>query len=160
LERIAMDETVWYFAYGSNLWSEQMERRTGAIRSVSDRPRVARLPNYRLAFNKRGSEGQAFANIMPAAGDVVIGVVYPCQPSALEKMDEYESGYLRRAVRVLIDDGSTVEAIAYVATGKNLVDNARPSGEYVTRILTGAAEHGLPHDYIEKIKLLASVGKH
>jgi hypothetical protein len=42
---------------------------------------------------------------------------------------------------------------------KNVVDNARPSDEYLSRILTGATQHGLPQNYIEKIKLLASACK-
>jgi hypothetical protein len=34
----------WYFAYGSNLLSDQMVARTGPIRTGDERPRIARLP--------------------------------------------------------------------------------------------------------------------
>ena len=36
-----MNEDVWYFAYGSNLWIDQKEKRTGAIRS-GERPSTHR----------------------------------------------------------------------------------------------------------------------
>jgi hypothetical protein len=50
----------WYFAYGSNLSSEQKECRTGTIREA----RRARLDGYRIAFNKRGGDGTGKANIV------------------------------------------------------------------------------------------------
>lgn len=68
----------WYFAYGSNLWIEQMEDRTGPIAKGADQPRQARLSGYRLAFNVGGQRGQVYANIVPNPGDEVIGVVYRC----------------------------------------------------------------------------------
>jgi hypothetical protein len=52
-----MKDDVWYFAYGSNLWIEQKELRTSAIRTGGDRPRIARLTDFRFAFNKQGSRG-------------------------------------------------------------------------------------------------------
>ena len=154
-----MNDDVWYFAYGSNLWIDQKEQRTSAIRTGADRPRIARLADHRFAFNKRGSKGQVYANVMPSLGEEVFGVVYRCKPSTVDTMSEYEGGYERKTVTVVIDDGFSVEAITYVAIEKNVVDDTRPSDEYLTRILTGAAQHGLPHDYIEKIKLLASASE-
>src|SRR6516162_5758002 len=116
-----MTDDVWYFAYGSNLWIDQKETRTGAIRSGNDRPRIARLANYRLAFNKRGSKGQVFANIVACPGDQVIGIAYRCKPSTIDTMSEWEGGYERQSVQVVIDDDSSVEAVTYVAIAKNVV---------------------------------------
>ena len=154
-----MKDDVWYFAYGSNLWIEQKELRTSAIRTGDERPRIARLGDFRFAFNKRGSKGQVYANIMACPGDHVIGVVYRCKPSTVETMSGFEGGYERKTIVVVIDDNVGVEAITYVAMKKNVVNDARPSDEYLTRIVNGATEHGLPQDYIEKIKLLASASK-
>jgi cation transport regulator ChaC len=154
-----MNDDVWYFAYGSNLWIEQKELRTSAIRTGNDRPRIARLADFRFAFNKRGSKGQVYANIMTCPGEHVIGVVYRCKPSTVETMSGFEGGYERKTVVVVIDDNSSVEAITYVAMEKNVVDDTRPSDEYLTRIVNGAIQHGLPPEYIEKIKLLASASE-
>src|SRR5258708_3117388 len=96
----------WYFAYGSNLLRDQMVARTGPIRTGDDRPRIARLPNYRLAYNLLGSDGQVYANIVEP-GNGVLGVVYRCEWEALEKLDGYEHGYERREVVVI--DGRGIE---------------------------------------------------
>ena len=147
---------TWYFAYGSNLWIDQKERRTSAIRTGAERPQIARLAGHRFAFNKRGSNGQVYANVMVCPGEEVIGVVYRCNLATVDTMSEYEGGYDRTTVTVVIEDGSTVEAITYVAMKRNVVGDARPSEEYLTRILTGASQHGLPQDYIEKLRRLAN----
>ena len=112
-----MNDDVWYFAYGSNLWTDQKERRTSAIRTGDDQPRIARLLDYRFAFNKRGSKGQVYANIMPCPGGVVIGVVYRCRPSTVDTMSEWEGGYERRSVLVNFvychPVGHAIEALHY-----------------------------------------------
>jgi gamma-glutamylcyclotransferase len=154
-----MNDDVWYFAYGSNLWIDQKEDRTSAIRSGDDRPRIARLANFRLAFNKRGRNGQVFANIVACQGDQVFGVVYRCKPSTIDTMSKLEGGYERQSVQVMIDDDSNVEAVTYVAMAKNVVKDSRPSEEYLGRIVTGSRQHGLPEEYIERIKQLASASE-
>lgn len=147
---------VWYFAYGSNLWIDQKERRTSAIRTGAERPQIARLADHRIAFNKRGTNGQVYANVMACPGDEVIGVVYRCHLATVDTMSDYEGGYDRTTVTVVIEGDSTVEAITYVATKRNVVDDARPSEEYLARILTGARQHGFPPDYIERLRRLAN----
>lgn len=65
----------WYFAYGSNLSTAQMEERTGPITRV----KRDRLRGYRIAFNKRSGDGTGKANIVPDARGIVWGVVYRCE---------------------------------------------------------------------------------
>lgn len=149
---------IWYFAYGSNMYRPQKEGRTSRIREGPDSPRIARLSGYRLAFNKRGGKGQLYANIIPIPGGEVIGVVYRCGPSTLDIMAEFEGGYDRKPVTVALDDGLQVEAITFIARKENTLDEARPSDEYLDKIINGAVEHGLPRDYIEKIRRLATGG--
>src|SRR6202035_279355 len=103
----------WYFAYGSNLWIDQMAARTGPIGQGDDRPRVALLPDHRLVFNMQGNDGQVYANL-ERPGEGVIGVIYCCSAAALDKLDAYESGYERRPVQVTDEGGISLEAVAYV----------------------------------------------
>ncbi|KAH6624831.1 hypothetical protein B0J18DRAFT_444724 [Chaetomium sp. MPI-SDFR-AT-0129] len=56
-----------YFAYGSNLWLEQMARRCPSSYFVGR----AILPDYRWQINERG-----FANVVPSPGHNVHGLVY------------------------------------------------------------------------------------
>jgi gamma-glutamylcyclotransferase len=147
--------SVWYFAYGSNLWTDQVVARTGPLAPGNERPRIARLPNYRLIFNMLGEDGQVFANI-EAPGEGVLGVIYSFSPEALEKMDEYEQGYERRKV-VVVCAHEEVEAVTYVAKPDRIKEGREPSTEYLARIVRGAREHGLSEAYIRAIEVAARV---
>jgi gamma-glutamylcyclotransferase len=146
----------WYFAYGSNLSRGQMEQRTGHIREE----RRARLDGYRLAFNKRGSDGTGKANIVPDAGAAVWGVVYRCSPDALREMDKHEGvaggHYVRHLIRVRLDGGDELDAVTYVAGQTFLDAPLTPSAKYLGTILQGARQHRLPNDYIRSIEALAN----
>lgn len=100
-----MQGDLFYFAYGSNLDRQQMEKRTGPILGAQR----ANLLGYRLAFNKRAASRGVYANIVPHLGDEVWGVLYPCTPEALDKMDCYEgvaAGHYRRSrVTLEVEDG-------------------------------------------------------
>jgi len=150
-----MNGDCWYFAYGSNLWIEQKEKRTGPIRQGQQRPRIARLPNYRLAFNKRGNGGVVYANVVASPGAEVFGVVYRCNPESMRKMDAKEIGYERKTVKVTADNGEALEAVTYAAKHESLCPEGRPTKEYLDKILQGASEHDLPGEYIKSIKALA-----
>ncbi len=142
------DGKQWYFAYGSNLCIEQMSLRTGPMDEQTGR--IARLPGHRLLFNMRGDDGQVYANLAPGSGGV-IGVVYFCGEAALAKLDVYEEGYDRRRVVVTLENGETMEAMAYVARPEHTTADGAPSAEYLEIILRGARRHGLPEAYIASI---------
>jgi gamma-glutamylcyclotransferase (GGCT)/AIG2-like uncharacterized protein YtfP len=144
----------WYFAYGSNLLSEQMIARTGPIRNGDERPRIARLPNYRLAFNMLGEDGQIYANIV-TPGDGVLGVIYRCGPETLDKLDGFEQGYERQDVTVIDDGGVKMRAVAYIARPENVTAEGWPNAAYLQRIVIGAREHGLPEEYIRALEVTA-----
>lgn len=141
----------WYFAYGSNLSRDQKEQRTGPIRQE----RRARLDGYRLAFNKRESDGTGKANIVTHPGETVWGIVYRCSPDALREMDKHEGvprHYVQQAVRVRVDSGEELDAVTYIAMDRFIDNSLAPSPEYLRTILCGAREHGLPDDYIRRVE--------
>ena len=127
----------WYFAYGSNLSTDQKERRTGTIRKAIR----ARLDGYRIAFNKRHGDGSGKANIVRDVPRTVWGVVYRCTPAALCEMDMHEGvaggHYRRRYVRVRCDPGDDLQAVTYVAGESFLDDSLVPTVDYLQTILRG-----------------------
>ncbi len=144
--------TAWYFAYGSNMSRAQMRSRAGEI--FEERP--AHLENYELLFNKKSRGGSATANIRPAPGKAVEGVLYKIQESAFRNLDRYEGvpeHYRRIEVNVADREGKKYAAQAYIAT--KVEKGLRPASHYLQVILEGAGEHGLPADYIELIKTTA-----
>jgi gamma-glutamylcyclotransferase len=144
----------WYFAYASNLSLDQMAARIGPLDRLSFRPERALLPRHRLVFNMHDGGGQTYANIV-APGDGVLGVVYPCTSAALDQLDRFENGYVRRHVTVITAHGHELKACAYFADDSHIMNGRTPSFEYLRRIVTGAREHALPDAYIRAIVALA-----
>jgi len=129
-----------------------MRSRAGTI--FSEQP--ARLENYELVFNKMARGGTATANIRPAAGKVVCGVLYQIPESSLRALDRFESApehYRRIEVTVTDSAGNKLPAQAYIAT--KVEPGLRPASHYLRTILEGAGEHGLPEEYIGAVKAAA-----
>ena len=149
------DDDIWYFAYGSNMNWDQKEDRTGAIREA----RIARLLGYRFAFNKRGKDaGQVYANVMNDEEAVTWGVIYRCRPAAIELLDRHEGvriGHYRRTTMAVLVGEEEVEAVVYVAEPKYIVEDSKPSDDYLGRILAGARLHELPDEYVRRIETIA-----
>jgi len=150
-----MAATAWYFAYASNMNRAQMKSRAGEILEE----RLARLENYELAFNKKVRGGSAGANIRPAAGKSVEGVLYKINESTFRNLDRFEGApvhYRRIEVTVRDRDGRTITAQAFIAT--KVEKGLRPAAHYLKTILEGAAEHSLPTEYIDGIRASAEAG--
>jgi cation transport regulator ChaC len=148
-----MAATAWYFAYASNMNRAQMRSRAGQL--LEDR--LARLENYELVFNKKARGGGAHANIRPAPGKAVEGVLYKINEAAFRMLDRAEGApehYRRIEVEVRDASGQPFAAQVYIAS-KVEKGSLRPAAHYLKTILDGAAEHNLSADYIEKIQLAA-----
>jgi gamma-glutamylcyclotransferase len=130
----------------------QMRSRAGEV----SENRVARLENYELVFNKKVRGGTAAANIRPAQGSAVIGVLYKINESAYRSLDRFEGApihYRRIQVNVVDGNGQAITADAYIAT--KVEKGLRPASHYLKTILDGAEEHKLPEDYVAKIRKAA-----
>jgi len=144
--------SVWHFAYGSNMNRAQMRSRAGNILEEHN----AYLPNFELRFNKRVRGGTAGANVQPAPGKTVHGVLYKIDEGAFRSLDRYEGvpdHYRRIEVRVTPDGGQPVPAQVYIAS--KVEKGLRPAAHYLQAILEGAGEHSLPASYIGEIKTAA-----
>ncbi len=150
-----MAGTVWYFAYGSNMNRAQMKSRAGQILEEQQ----GKLENYEMLFNKKARGGSATANIRPAPGKTVYGVLYKIAESALRALDRFEGvpeHYRRVEVTVTDPTGKKLAAHAFIAT--KVEKGLRPAAHYLQTILDGAAEHGLPPEYVDQIRAIAEAG--
>jgi gamma-glutamylcyclotransferase len=89
-----------YFAYGSNLWLAQMATRCPNSIYVGR----AILPDYRWHINERG-----FANVVPASGFTVHGMVYELRGDDEARLDRSEgvsSGAYSKAYKAVILHGA------------------------------------------------------
>ncbi len=140
---------MWYFAYGSNMDREKLEIHRAIL--VMEAKRGV-LENYSLVFNKISSirPSTGCANIIPAQGHRVLGVLYRIRDSDISKMDIFEGvssdQYHRERVLVRAEDNDLIEAEVYIADQTD--DNLMPSIEYLDSVLKGARECGLDEKYI------------
>jgi gamma-glutamylcyclotransferase len=142
-----------YFAYGSNMDPERMSER-----SVSFSQRThAILKGYRLDFNKVASRNpqEGYANVVKFENGIVEGVLYEILDSDLSKLDAHEGypdHYDRVKVKVNLNDGQEVEAVAYIAQPNKVRDGLKPSRDYLDHLL--AAKDLLSEAYRRKLEAL------
>lgn len=141
-----------YFAYGSNLLLTQMQQRCPSAEVVSR----ATLLGYKLDFvQPHAGWGGGTAGIVAELGGRVEGVVYQVSEEDLKMLDWYEptadGRYWRLKVAVMLPSEEVIDVWTYAG---ERFDGApfSPSDRYLNTILQGAAEHGLPPDYIAKLK--------
>ena len=121
--------------------------------------RVGKLENYEILFNKKARGGLAMANIHPASGKTVYGVLYRISEAGLRSLDRFEGvpqHYRRIEVTVTDGEGNRVPAQAFIAT--RVDKGLRPAPHYLQAILLGAEEHQLPSEYVEELKKTAGLG--
>ncbi len=127
-----------YFAFGSNM-NPQRVRSRGL---VFDHLQGARLPGYRLVFDKAAPEhpGSGHANIAWARGHTVEGVLYRLAGEReIEKMDPFERAPINYSRElVLVETASaTLAAWTYVANAAVRRANGRPEQAYLAHLLAG-----------------------
>ena len=144
-----------YFAYGSNLHPGRLQARISSAVAVG----VARLPEYRLAFHKRGADGSGKGNIIAAPGVEVWGVMYEISTAHATVLDEVEGpGYRRAALQVIqSSSGEPVSVFSYLARAGAIADGLRPFSWYLDFLLHGAALHGLPAGYVEQLRRVTAI---
>ena len=124
---------MYYFAYGSNLNRNQMQKRC-----PNSQPRfIAILHNYRLAFvgwSRRWRGG--IATIRSFRGGKVRGGIYEVSEADLRQLDKFEgTNYQRLKVIVNNEDREPVEAITYIYTPQ--IEETKPSPEYIAIMQQG-----------------------
>mgnify|MGYP000905511179 FL=1 len=140
-------EEIYYFAYSLHL-------NTGSLRRLRI-PVAGQIPgvlsDYRLVFNVLEDEYFRFerrglANIVPAAGGKVEGMIYHLHESDLPRLDE-DAGvtslkYYRKLIRVRCHHGREYTAYAYAAWPDKTAGGLLPRQDYLKQLITAARRHG------------------
>jgi len=139
-----------YFAYGSNMWLNQMARRCPGNTYIG----IGVLKDWKWLINRSG-----YANVVPSPDDIVYGLVYTLTPSDEATLDTYEgvpNAYVKQAHSIeLTKEGQQekrlVDCLVYVDVVR--LEPGHPKTEYIPRMnaaLRDAEERGVPKDYVEK----------
>lgn len=149
---------LYYFAYGSNMNSFQMQKRCAKPKVVT----IARLADYRIAFfgHSKIWDG-AQETLVRHPGHEVWGVVYEISTVDQERLDAWQDvrmdgtgPYFHYPARVKGADGQMYTVLFYK---KDILgEPRRPSKPYLDFIITGAKEKQLPPGYIQDLKAVES----
>jgi gamma-glutamylcyclotransferase len=140
---------LYYFAYGSNMNWEQMQRRCPSTRFVC----VASLKDYRFAIARHSRlRNCGTANIFADSGSEVWGIVYDVSEPDLTILDGFEDGYRREKlfVRASGNSHSSVEVLVYIAEKEDTVP--LPNPEYKRLIIDGARRWNIPESYCSMLE--------
>jgi gamma-glutamylcyclotransferase len=137
----------FYFAYGSNMDEDQMERRCIDKRFLS----IGYLPHHRLAFTQYYEPwGGGVADVIENSDSIVWGKVYELSTDALERLDKYEghpTDYIRTEHDIVTPNGQLYSAWIYSVVIKE-GDCIAPSKRYMSVLTKAAKQAGLPNEYL------------
>lgn len=130
-----------YFAYGSNLYVEQMKNRCKDAIEVSS----ATLSGWKI-------EERLYANITKAKDYFVSGAIYSISEEDLTALDCYEGYpefYTKKVVEVITKDGNVYQALVYVMTPsyKKSLKGKKYSDYYRAICSAGANYWGIDNNF-------------
>ena len=128
--QVMFTNVEYLFSYGSNN-AKQLEERTGAVNLT---PIGAFIPNYSRIFAGNSSyRNGGVASIYPYEGDRVCGSIVTLTLEELEKLDQYELGYNRERITVMLHEtGEIIECHVYIRI--DYIFQRMPSEEYLLAI--------------------------
>jgi len=150
-----------YFAYGSNMSAAVLARRLER-EPASFRRRRGVLTDYKLAFNKVSSTNPiiGYANVVPARGHRVEGILNELDASALARLDAIElvpHHYTRSQVTVTDgNSGSEVPAEIYTAQPAWIRPELIPLRSYLETLLGG--DDLLSVEYLAPLRVMQCSG--
>lgn len=133
-----MNEIVTYFAYGSNLLTDQMTSRCPGAHSMG----LAELAGWQFRIGERG-----VATIIQTETGSVWGGLWGIpadQVSALDRAEGVHNDVYRREILRVETDRGPLEALVCL---EDFIRVGKPRDGYVEKILTGTVEFGLPAWY-------------
>lgn len=148
--KLSQSQSFLYFAYGSNMSTRRLRKRTPSAKPLG----IGQILEHQLIFHKIGRDGSAKCDIHQTgrASDMVWGVLFAISTDERHRLDRAEGlgyGYEYKTVRVKSNE-SVIEAGAYYAT--HIDTSLRPFDWYLNFVLQGAKEHGLPNSYLNSLK--------
>ena len=138
----------YYFAYGSNINLNQMERRCPNATVVE--PVV--LPDHELLF-RGNSSGCGVATIRPKEGSQVHGLLWRITERCEKSLDIYEGFphlYTKAPVTVQNSKGERISVMAYIMTEERQLVPVPPSIGYYDGIEEGFKQNGLPRSELRE----------
>lgn len=159
-----MQQHVYHFAYGANMSSGVLRRR--GVMPLTQQPARPVDPHTILAFRHRAG----FATLLrqatqpsgtaPAELAAPLGVLYTLTLTDMDRLRRCEEGYQTMLLPcVPLDPASKpVDALVFSSQPWNLLpESVPPRSQYLEVMCEGAAEAGLPAEYVERLSAVPTV---
>jgi gamma-glutamylcyclotransferase len=130
-----------YYAYGSNLWRQQMLARCPDQRVIS----AGCIHGWRWIVTTRG-----YASIVESKGDYVLGTVYELSEADVLNLDLFEGvaqGSYHKEIIVVEAEGQEMNCLVYIDP---VTVEGQPKEEYISRINNGIEDAKLPVEYVTR----------
>jgi gamma-glutamylcyclotransferase (GGCT)/AIG2-like uncharacterized protein YtfP len=132
---------MYYFAYGSNLWFEQMKQRCPESMPIT----VATLYGWKLVFQECPTNKNVAANILPGSKeDRVIGAIYSITEEDRKKLDGFEKldlDYFHQYITITTNDQS-YHCLTYQMSSEQAIKP--PLLEYTKKLYKGFLNWDIP----------------
>jgi len=144
--------SVTYFAYGANMAEGVMGAFCPGHRVLG----TAELRDHRLAFSRRSVRtGSGVADVVPANGRSVWGVLYELDDDGLAALDRKEgNGWAYERAQVAVRTAAYERAVTAVTyrVCKPEASEVTPSQQYVEELVAAARARGLPAAYVAELE--------
>lgn len=132
---------------------EQMQHRCPSARFIG----VGCLKDHRLAITRKSRRRLCgTADVIEEKGSDVWGIVYDIDEAEFLILDDFEDGYRRELIKILlVEECGEEQAWIYIAE-KELCPPP-PSAHYKRLMLQGARHWRLPKDYIAYLEQIEAV---
>lgn len=139
-----MRDKIYYFAYGSNMDSTQMDERCKDHTFIAK----AKLENYKFIINTRG-----VASIIPKDRSIVYGILWKISDSDECELNHHEGveygTYTKKFLNVESFYGKSFKALTYIASNNKL---GSPELYYIEKIIDSIKKYDFPQSYIKELK--------
>ncbi|MES9953651.1 MAG: gamma-glutamylcyclotransferase family protein [Candidatus Thiodiazotropha sp. 6PLUC2] len=146
-----------YFSYGSNMSIKRLLDRVPSAKKVD----VGVLEKHELKFHKISKkDGSAKCDAYETGNPEhkLYGVVFHISENEKPELDKKEGlgyGYEQKYVKILLNNGATIDAFTYYATNVNAA--LKPLDWYKEHVLRGSMENELPIEHIRSIENIEHV---
>ena len=152
-----MQDSILYFAYGSNLHPIRLRKRVSEVEFVG----IAELHNHALRFHKSSIDESAKCDafLTGVESDCVIGALYQIPLKHLHDLDSAEgrgSGY-ELGSRLVLCQGTEARSFTYIAEPSHIDVTLAPYNWYKSFVICGAEYHSFPVPYIESIRSVSCI---
>lgn len=149
------------FQYGSNCTAARLNGPRRLNNHADDRGRGQTVEDYDIAFDVYSrTNGCAASDLIPSPGRKVWGVLYEIpedfirgrRPDGKKTLEQIEGPhYEETTIRVRSQAGEELEATTFLVKPHQRRIGLWTSAAYVSWIIYGLRDHGVPEDYIQHV---------